>query len=162
MSPKMRRLAKLLAVGGLAAVLVTAVPAEAAKPTSATLSKTKKAVSWTGSFTLSDPSPIDGCVGGTDSPICDHFALKVDLGEGAKIKIAIPGQSATDIDLYVYTPNGILLGSSGNLPGEGESVEFTHRARYRKQSYVIEVKPYAVVPGTSYKGTATRLTLGAT
>jgi len=157
----MRRFANLLAFSAVVAVLATSVPAGAATPTSGTLSKSKRTVSWTGSFTLSDPSPADGCAGGDSSPICDRFSLKVDLGEGAKIKVVIPRQTATDIDLYVYAPNGALLGSSGNLPGEGESVEFVHHARYRKQAYIVEVKPYAVVPGTSYKGTATRLTLGA-
>lgn len=158
---KMKRLLTALSLVALTGVLALNVPAGAATPAGGTLSKKKKSLSWTGSFVLSDPSPIDGCLGEDALPICDRYMLKVDLGEGAKIKVVIPGQVATDIDLYVYAPGRVLVGSSGNLPGAGESVEFTHRARWRKQAYTIEVKPYAVLPTTSYKGTATVLKPGA-
>ena len=157
----MRRVLTVLSLVAVGALLAVNVPAEGATPAGATLSKKKKSVSWTGSFVGSDPSPIDGCLGEDASPICDRFMLKVDLGEGAKIKVNIPGQTATDVDLYVYAPGRVLVGSSGNLPGSGETVEFTHRARWRKQPYTVEVKPYAVLPTTSYKGTATVLVLGA-
>lgn len=157
----MRRVLSLLSVVAVTGLLAVNVPAGAATPPGATLSKKKKTVSWTGSFTLSDPSPIDGCVLEDASPVCDRFLLKLDLGEGAKVKVSIPGQTATDIDLYVWAPGRILVGNSGNLPGAGESVEFTHRARFRNRAYTIEVKPYAVIPTTSYKGTATVLKLGA-
>lgn len=157
----MKRTLTLLSLIALTGVLALNVPAGAATPAGATLSKKKKTVSWTGSFILSDPSPIDGCVGEDASPICDRFQLKLDLGEGAKVKVVIPGQAATDIDLYVWAPGRILVGSSGNLPGAGESVEFTHRARFRNRAYTIEIKPYVVIPSTSYKATATVLKLGA-
>ena len=157
----MKRLLTLLSLVALTGVLALNVPAGAATPAGATLSKKKKTVSWTGSFILSDPSPIDGCVGEDASPICDRFQLKLDLGEGAKVKVVIPGQAATDVDLYVWAPGRILVGNSGNLPGAGESVEFTHRARFRNRAYTVEVKPYAVIPTTSYKATATVLKLGA-
>lgn len=157
----MRRVLTVLSFAAIAGVLALNVPAGAATPAGGTLSKSKKSVSWTGSFILSDPSPIDGCLGEDALPICDRYMLKVDLGEGAKIKVVVPGQVATDIDLYVYAPGRVLVGSSGNLPGAGESVEFTHRARFRNRPYTIEVKPYAVLPATSYKGTATVLKPGA-
>lgn len=157
----MNILTKLCAIAAAIAIGSLCVPAEAATPASGTLSKTKKALTWTGTFTASDPSPIEGCVGGTDSPICDHFALKINLGEGAKIKVSLPPQTATDLDMYIYGPTGILVGFSGNLPGMGEAVEFTHRARYRNKPYIVQVKPYLVVPGTSYKATAKVLVLGA-
>ena len=157
----MKRILALVSLIAVAGLLAVNVPAGAATPPGATLSKKKKSVSWTGSFVLSDPSPIDGCVGEDASPICDRFLLKLDLGEGAKVKVALPGQVATDIDLYVWAPGHVLVGNSGNLPGEGEAVEFTHRARYRKQAYTVEIKPYAVIPTTTYKATATVLKLGA-
>lgn len=153
----MKRIITLLSVVAMAGLLAVDVPAGASTPPGATLSKKKKSVSWTGSFILSDPSPIDGCAGEDSSPICDRFLLKLDLGEGSKVKITLPGQTATDIDLYVFAPGRILVGSSGNLPGEGESVEFTHKARYRNRAYTVEMKPYAVIPTTSYKATATVL-----
>jgi hypothetical protein len=157
----MRRFLTLLSLVAMTGLLAVNVPAGAATPAGATLSKKKKSVSWTGSFVLSDPAPIDGCVGEDSSPICDRFLLKLNLGEGAKVKVVLPGQVATDIDLYVWAPGHVLVGSSGNLPGEGESVEFTHRARYRNRAYTVEIKPYAVIPTTSYKATATVLKLGA-
>jgi hypothetical protein len=156
----MTRFVKLLTLVVAAAVLASALPAHSAEPAGGSLSKKKRKLTWTGSFVLSDPSPIDGCAGEDSSPICDRYMLKVDLGEGATVKVVIPGQNATDIDLYVYAPGRVLVGDSGNLPGEGESVEFTHRARWRNRPYTVEVKPYAVVPTTSYKATATVLKLG--
>lgn len=157
----MHKVLKVIACAALFVVGAWCVPAEAASPATGTLSKSKKAVSWTGSFTGSDPSPIEGCVGSPSSPVCDYFKLKIDLGEGAKIKVSLPAQTATDIDLYIYDPTGVLIGVSGNLPGMGEAIEFTHRARHRKKNYIVELKPYLVVPGTSYKATAKVLVLGA-
>jgi hypothetical protein len=156
-----KKVVTLLSAAALLGLATVHVPAGAATPPGATLSKKKKTVSWTGSFVLSDPSPIDGCVGEDSSPICDRFLLKVDLGEGAKVKVSFPGQTATDIDLYVWAPGRVLVGSSGNFLNEGESVEFTHKARYRNKAYTVELKPYIVVPTTSYKATATVLKLGA-
>lgn len=157
----MRIIWKLVACAVTLMFVTSFIPVDAATPTSGTLSRTKKTLTWTGSFTASDPSPVEGCAGGTDSPICDHFALKVSLGEGAKIKVSIPGQTATDIDMYIYGPTGVLVGFSGNLPGMGEAVEFTHHARYRNKAYTVQMKPYLVVPGTTYKATAKVLVLGA-
>ena len=157
----MRVISKLFACAAVVALSGWVVPAEAASPASGTLSKSKKTVTWNGSFTASHPWPVSGCAGTPSSPFCDYFNLKVDLGEGAKIKVSFPGQTATDLDLFVYSPTGALLGESGNLPGDGEAVEFTHHARYRKKAYIVEVRPFLVVPGTSYKGTAKVLVLGA-
>ncbi len=156
----MTKVAKALALTVCATIVVATVPVTAATPPGATLSKKMKSVSWTGSFLLSEPTPVSGCAGEDADPICDRFMLKVDLGEGAKLKVVIPGQLG-DLDLAVYAPGRVLVGSSGNPPGAGESVEFTHRARYRNRPYTVEVKPFAVLPTTSYKGTATVLKLGA-
>jgi hypothetical protein len=156
----MRRLLTALSLVALCGVLALNVPAGAATPAGGTLSKKKKSLSWTGSFLLSEPSPVDGCIGEDASSTCDRFMLKLDLGEGAKVKVVLPSQLG-DLDLYVWAPGRILVGLSGNPPGAGESVEFTHRARYRNRAYTVEVKPFAVVPTTSYKATATVLKLGA-
>src|SRR5688572_2571154 len=97
-----KKVVTLLSVAGLLGLAAVQVPAGAATPPGGTVSAKKKSLSWTGSFVLSDPSPIDGCAGEDSSPICDRFLLKVDLGEGAKVKVVIPGQAATDIDLFVW------------------------------------------------------------
>lgn len=142
-----------LAVAALS-VMVTGT-AQGAEPEGGTVSKSKKAIKWTGTFVLSQPSPLGDCIGGSEDPTCDYFKLKVNMPDGARVKITIPAPSAvTDLDLYVYSPAGALIGSSGNFPGEGEVVEFRHSARFRNKEYEIRVLPYLVVPGTTYTGTA--------
>jgi hypothetical protein len=130
--------------------------ANAADPASGTLSKSKKSLKWSGSFTLSQPNPVTAdCVGGASDPICDHFMLKVNLGDGARIRVEVPvPNGTTDFDLHVYGPTGNLVGSSANSPGENEIVEFRHSARYRNKAYEVRVVPWLVVPGTTYSGTA--------
>lgn len=136
--------------------LVATVPAEAASPAKGTLSKKSKKVSWTGSFTLSEPDPVGNCeLGGSTDPVCDHFFLKVDLPDGARIRIDLPTPNGTtDLDLYVYSATGAEVGSSGNLIGTGEFVEFRHSGRFRNKPYEVRVVPWIVVPGTTYKATA--------
>lgn len=129
--------------------------ARAADPPSGTLSKGSTSVRWTGTFTAPQPSPVSGCLGGSSDPVCDHFLLKIDLPDGARVRIDLPSpDSTTDLDLFVYAPNGGEIGSSGNLPGEAELVEFRHSARYRNKPYEVLVRPWIVVPGTSYSATA--------
>jgi hypothetical protein len=158
------RFAKLLVLAGCAAIVVSTVPAGAATPATGTISKTKKTISWTGSFTVSEPVSAlvtEGCIGGATDPICDHFALKVDLGEGARIRVTLPVGLPNDMDIFVFSPKGALVASSGNLPGESEKAEFVHHAEFRKKPYEVQIVPYLVVPGTTYKATATAVTLGA-
>lgn len=156
----MRVISKLVACAVVLTLGTWCVPVHAASPAGGTLSKTKKKLTWTGTFALSEPTLIEGCVSG-DAGICDHFALKLNLGEGATVKVSIPGQTATDMDLIVYDPSGAIVGSSGEVPGSGEVVEFKHRSRHRNKAYTVEVKPFLVAPGTTYKGTAAVLVLGA-
>ncbi len=133
--------------------VLVAGTAEAANPAKGTLSNKKKSLSWTGTFTLSEP--LNECTG-PDDPICDHFMLKIDLKDGARVRIVIPSPSAaSDIDFYVYAPNGALVANSGNLIGEAESAEFRHSGRFTGKVYEVRVDPYVVPPGTSYKATAT-------
>ncbi len=150
----MRPVRVLMLVLALAGTILSGT-AQAAEPASGTLSKKVKVIKWTGSFTAPQPWPTDGCAGGSSDPICDHFLLKVNLPEGARVKVVVPGvNAATDLDLFVYAPTGGLIGTSGNLPGEAESVEFKHLARYRNKSYEVLIRPWLVVPGTSYSATA--------
>jgi hypothetical protein len=159
----MKRIATLLTFVAVPGLLASAVPAAAATPATATLSAKKKTVTWGGSFTASQPIAgvvASGCVLGESDPMCDHFKLKINLGEGAKIRVSIPAQQATDIDFAVFAPDGSEVASSGNLPGEAEMAEFIHRARFRNRQYEVQVVPYLVAPGTTYKGTVKAITLG--
>lgn len=140
-----------------AALLLASAPvgAEAATPARGTLNKQVKAVKWTGTFTLSQPNPVTGdCVGGATDPICDHFLLKVDLPDGARIRVVVPmTDEPGDLDMHVYAPNGSVVGSGTKLQSD-EVVEFRHSGRYRNQPYEVRVVPWIVVPGTTYEGTA--------
>jgi hypothetical protein len=173
----MPKIAKLIALSCCAVVALSALPAGAATPGGATMSKTKKSLGWTGASSTFSSAPFDPIGIGNDcnllgDPFCDHFSLKIDLGEGAKIQIQIKGSdpaSATDptkpyndFDVFVYPPGAaaapIVIGGS---PSGNETVTFVHKARWRKQPYDIAVRPYLVMPGATYKGAAKAVTLGA-
>jgi hypothetical protein len=141
-------------VVALTSIVVTST-AQAADPPSGTLSKSKKSVKWGGTFVAPEPSPVEGCLGGSSDPICDHYLLKVNLPEGTRIRVDLPAPSAaTDLDLFVYTSTGGLIGTSGNLPGEAEFIEFRHSKRYTNKPYEVLIRPWIVVPGTAYTATA--------
>jgi hypothetical protein len=147
-----RRLA-IVAIAGFG--LLAGPVVQAATPASGTLSKKSKVVRWTGTFTLSQPDSLTGCVGGSTDPICDHFMLKVDLKDGSRIRIDLPAPDAvSDVDLYVYSPTGSEVGSSANAFGTNEFVEFRHSGRFNKKSYEVRIMPWLVVPGTTYKAAA--------
>jgi hypothetical protein len=110
--------------------------------------------------------------------MCDHFALKITLGDKAKIQIKIktpranpPGlflgvQSAQpitgdDYDLYVYDPSGSLVsGTQGATEKGNETVTFTHRKRFNGKAYDVAVRPWAVEPGSTYSGFVTAISVG--
>ena len=170
----MTRFLKLLALAGCAAMVITAVPAEAASPASATLSKAHRTASWSGAdATLSsivfDPIGIGNDCNLLGDPFCDHFFLKIDLGEGAKIQLQIKGDDPAtggtkpynDFDVYIYAPGPAAAPiATGTTDKGNETVTFTHRARWRKQNYDIAVRPWLVTPGSSYKGSVKAITLG--
>ena len=141
-------------VAALVGMIATGT-AQAADPPSGTISKSKKSLKWTGSFVASQPWPVEGCAGGSSDPICDHFLLKVNMPEGTRIRIVLPAPSvATDLDLFVYAPTGGLIGTSGNIPGQQELVDFRHSKRYTNKPYEVLIRPFIVVPGTTYSATA--------
>lgn len=129
--------------------------AHAADPPSGTLSKSKRSARWSGSFTVSQPDSVGACFGGAEDPICDHYMLKINLGDGARIRVQLPAPSSTsDIDLFVFAPTGAQIGVSEGSFGENEVVEFRHSGRYRNKVYEVRIKPWLVAPGTAYKATA--------
>jgi len=165
----MTRLVKLLALAGCAAVVIAAVPAGAATPASAALSKTKKSISWNGTATplMSPvPDPVFDCQLISD-PNCDHFALKVNLGEGAKIQVVLKGEDPStggtsvynDFDAYVYAPDHSIVAQASTEKGN-ETMTFIHRAKWRNQAYDVAVRSWLVMPGATYKGSAKAITLG--
>jgi hypothetical protein len=171
----MTRIAKLLALGACAAVLLASVPAGAATPGGGTVSKKKKAVSWSGEATFSS-APLDPSIGNDcnllGDPFCDHFLLKIDLGEGAKISLQIkgsdpadendPAKPYNDFDVFVYAPGPAAQPIAMGVTGNGnETVNWVHKARYRNKAYDIAVRPWLVMPGATYKATVKAVTLGA-
>jgi hypothetical protein len=163
---------RLPAALAIAAIVVTSAPARAATPTTATLSAGKRAVSWKGTATLSSPyfvtSELDCNL--VADPACDHFALRVDLGEGAKIQLTLraedpadpndPAKAYNDWDVYVYAPGPAAAPIAVGAEIGDESVTFIHRGRYRKQPYDIAIRSWLSIPGTTYTATAKAITLG--
>jgi hypothetical protein len=166
------------------AVAVFGSPAGASSPGSGAITKSKKSLSWSGaSFVLSDPAPDPSGLGlyaptcKTDS-MCDHFALKITLGDNAKVQIKIttprpnpPGsflgvqslQPATgdDYDLFVYDPSGALItGTKGATEKGNESVTINHRKKFNGKAYDVAVRAWAVMPGSSYTGAVKALSVG--
>lgn len=167
----MTRVLKVLAFVAAAAISLAVVPADAASPGSGTLSKSKKSLKWTGATaTFSSPTPpADMDCNLIGDPNCDHYTLKINLGEGAKIEISIKGADPAnpnsptkpynDYDIYMYAPDGTRVGTGDSASGN-ETFTFIHRARFRNKPYDIAVRPWLVLPGASYKGFVKAVTLG--
>jgi hypothetical protein len=171
----MARFGKLLALSACACVLLASVPAGAATPASATMSKTKKSVSWTGSSDLSSPfyEPFSDTVffdcNFVADPNCDHFSLKIDLGEGAKIQVTLTAPDPADpddlakpyndFDVYIYQGTSSVPVAMGTEPGN-DKFTFIHKARYRNKPYDFAIRPWLIQPGTAYKANVKAITLG--
>ncbi len=158
----------------LAIVLTTLVQprAEAASPASGTLLRTRPWVTWSGGpFVLSEPNYVNAtCLAGARDPLCDHYALKINLGEAARIQVSVTTSGANpndgiqpldgnDYDLYVYSPEGTLVAYAANTQGN-ETLSFQYRARFSGRPYEVRVHPWFVRPGSTYKGMARAMTFG--
>jgi hypothetical protein len=169
----MLKVTRVVVVAAVATGLLLHGAANAATPTAGTISKAKKSVSWSGGpFTLSEPTLDSDCnIGGADDPICDHFSLTVNLGDSANIEVAIKtprpctagclAQPAEgdDYDLFVYGPDGSKVAEKAT-PAGNEKLVFKHRGRFRGKPYEVRVTPWAVLPGSTYKGTVRAVTVG--
>ena len=178
----MRKLTAALVL--VAALGVFAVPAQGAAPTSGALTKARRSAKWSGGpFYVSDLAPDPTGLGlyapscHTDS-MCDHFKLKITLGDKAQVQVKIttpranpPGTFAgvtslepvtgDDYDVYVYDPSGALVsGAQGTTEKGNEKVTFTHRKKFNGKFYDVAVRPWAVAPGSTYSGTVNALTVG--
>lgn len=171
-SAKGMKILRLAAVASLLAVSLSVVTADAATPGSSSLSKTKRSVAFSGTGTFMSPwwLTADFDCNFVMDPTCDHFALKINLGEGAKISVtltssdpadadAVPPKPYNDFDVYVYAPGGSIPIAYGANPGN-DRFTFLHQGRYRNKAYDFAVRPYLVMPGTKYKATVSAVTLG--
>jgi hypothetical protein len=71
-----------------------------------------------------------------------------------------PAQPVTgdDYDLYVYDPSGVLVsGGQGTTERGNEKLTFTYNRKFSGKAYDVAVRPWMVLPGSTYKGTATAL-----
>lgn len=143
----MNRFAKSMLAVLVAAVFISG-SASAATPGSGSVSEASTSVSWTGG-----PLPSSGSAncGGPDSPQCDNFKLEiVPPSYGFQVDIVLVPQLADDWDLQVYGPDGALLKSSGNAPGQQETVTLVNPAA---GVYTVSAAPYLVT--LSYGASAT-------
>lgn len=152
--------------------LALAPGAAAASPGGGNLVASRRTLTWTGGpFWASQPNyAAPGCALGAADPTCDHFALTVSLGNGARVEVSIatpspnPDEGAQpldgdDYDLFVYSPDGKLVAEAANNTGN-ETLRFTHLAKFNGRPYEIRVAPWFVMPGSTYRGTVTALSLG--
>lgn len=129
-------------------------------------------MTWKGTATLSSPFFVDSTLDCNlvRDPSCDHFALKLDLGEGAKIEITLKAEDAADPndptsfyndwDVYVYAPGPPAAPIAVGAEIGNESVTFTHRAVHRNKPYDIALRSWLSIPGSTYTATAKAITLG--
>src|SRR5712692_6116527 len=163
-----------LCVGAVLIAVLTAAlaaPAGAAAPTAGSITRSNRTLSWSGAtFLVSSPFPdpvtedVNANAGfqviapvnpscHTDS-MCDHFALNVRMGDGARIEVKIstarpnpPGAgpagisslqpiTGDDYDIYVYDPTGkFISGTAGTTEKGNERVVFTHAKRFNGKPY---------------------------
>lgn len=162
----------IVAALALVAIVPIAPDAGAATPSTATLSVKKPAVTWKGTATLSSPFFVDSTFDCNlvRDPSCDHFALKLALGDGAKVEITLKAQDAAnpndptslynDWDVYVYAPGPPAAPIAVGAEIGNETVTFTHRAKYGNKPYDIALRSWLSIPGSTYTATAKAVTLG--
>ena len=166
----MRKLIRVIVAAFAAGMLLTSATAHAAAPAGGTLSKSKRTLTWAGpAWNYAIPWP-DASLFCTDAQ-CDHFKLKINMGDGARIKVtakasstpvdffqnfAGEGVAPNDIDLFIYDPNGNEVGESAGPTGR-ESVTFTVKGKFRNKAYDVMVSPWLMLPGGTYSGMATTL-----
>jgi hypothetical protein len=142
----------VLAIAAAVATLFASplVSSYAATPGMGMVSDSNRVASWTGAITV---ATAGGCSGANDAT-CDNYKLTIQppsYGFSVKIVLAPAG----DWDLSVYGPDGGLVGSSGNGPGQPEIVTLTNPT---SGTYTVAAAPFApaVGPdGNSYTASAT-------
>ncbi|HET9766883.1 MAG TPA: Ig-like domain-containing protein, partial [Thermoanaerobaculia bacterium] len=88
------------------------------------------------------PTAASTC-GGPSNPQCDNFALTVVPPSYAfRLEVVLTPGTANDYDLEVYDSGGTLAGSSGNGPGDPETVILTNPPG---GIYTVSASPFAPV-----------------
>jgi hypothetical protein len=135
-------LAVVLALG-----LLVCATAQAANPSSGSVSQASPQAGWTGGPLT--PTAASTC-SGPDNAQCDNYKLTIAPPSYAfKVEIKLTLQPTDDYDLEVYGPDGALVASSGNSAGEAEIVVLTNPAA---GTYTVSASPFA--PIGSYSGSA--------
>ncbi len=137
------------------ALLFSAALAQAAEPSSGTISTDSPTLSYSsGPFAVSNPSGTAGDIQCNATQPCDFFDLTVDLpanyaqtNPADVIRVstswANPGE---DYDIYLLDANGSELRSSA---GSTNPEVFEFPAGAGQQQYQIRIVPYAVAGGTT-------------
>lgn len=144
------------AVLALAILSVLAPEASALDPSSGTLRSPRGYVGWSGEFVDAVGFGTGGvaaaCSGERDAA-CDTFTVDVRLpadvwakAGGVQIAIDWKPHEDQDLDLYVYGPEGNLVGQSDSIPSTGESVRI---ASAPNGTYTVRVVPK--LPRTTVK-----------
>jgi len=153
-----RRIA-LATVGLLASALALLVPlraSHAATPGAGTVSSANTSVTWSGALMAPNPN---GCAGPNDTN-CDLYRLTVQPPSGSSM-VRVRLQPNGDWDLSVFSPDGGLVGSSGNGPGQAEYVTIVNPT---SGTYTVAATPFAPAvgaDGTSYAASAELVPLPA-
>ncbi len=143
--------------GFVLALMFFAAIADAATPSSGTVSQSNPTVTWTGQIPIPPAAGSSSC-GGPNNPGCDNFKLTITPPDATfgpyVVVVKTVSQSSDDWDLEVYDPNGKLIGSSGNGSGttlnpEVETVTLTNPPA---GTYTVSAAPFAVT--MSYSGSA--------
>jgi hypothetical protein len=145
----------------IAAVLLLATPgAHAATPSSGELNYGVQQVSWSGGPFYA-PRPV-ACLDDTIS--CDRFYLRVALPPQTKIRVQLvadqPSQGGLapldgdDYDLYVMGPDNEVIAESAQPDQGTEALTFEQTAALQNYEYKIEIVPYLILPGSTYKASA--------
>lgn len=131
----------------LVLTLATGTVAFAASPSAGSVSETSPGTTWTGGPMLATASAT---CGGPQGAGCDHFALTVTpLSGPSRLSIEVTAGPLDDYDLELYDPSGQLVGSSGNAPGEVETIAIDDPVA---GTYTVSVSPYLAL--TSYSASA--------
>jgi hypothetical protein len=121
------------------ALLVPLTSSTAATPGSGTISDGNPSLAWSG--TVMAPN-VNGCTAtGTQ---CDLYKLTVQPS-ASSFMVRIKLKPAGDWDLSVFGPDGALVGSSGNGPGQMELVTLVNPAA---GTYTVAAAPFAPAVGT--------------
>ena len=123
-----------------AALLVPLTSSTAATPGSGTVSAANPSLVWSG--TVMAPN-VNGCKGPSDTN-CDLFRLTVQPPATSSM-VRIKLKPAGDWDLSVFGPDGGLVGSSGNGPGQMEFVTIVNPSA---GTYTVAAAPFAPAVGT--------------